>query len=218
MIEYKAEQAATYLLEQAVNLVEALLDDHAFDLKGVLDHARQLVADWEPGPTTRAIMDAAERRGIPYRRDGTGSRLQLGYGKNLRYVQAGSTDRTSMIAVELKEDRDLRGRAPGEVSDLVRNTVREVSPALECHVVLDEVDALRHAVSQMIKGEVIVLFYEKLKPVQSLLDEFAAQPVHVLPQIEPLQAPPKVQPGFKRSFPTRFAPRRIDRGLNPCSL
>ncbi len=59
VIEYKAERAATYLLEQAVNLVEAVFRNQAFDLAPVLEHAKQLVADWEPGPTTRAIMDAA---------------------------------------------------------------------------------------------------------------------------------------------------------------
>ncbi|HEU4433160.1 MAG TPA: cyanophycin synthetase [Pyrinomonadaceae bacterium] len=105
VIEYQAEHAATYLFEQAVELVEALLEGHAVDLKGILDHARRLVADWEPGPTTRAIIDAAEKRGIPVKRDGTGSRLQLGYGKNLRYVQAAATDQTSMIAVELAQDK-----------------------------------------------------------------------------------------------------------------
>ena len=68
-IEYKAERAATYLLQEAVKLVEALLHKNTFDLPPVLEHAKQLVADWEPGPTTRAIIDAAERRGIPWRRD-----------------------------------------------------------------------------------------------------------------------------------------------------
>ncbi|HET8781593.1 MAG TPA: cyanophycin synthetase, partial [Pyrinomonadaceae bacterium] len=106
VVEYKAEQAATYLLEQAVTLVETLLHDRTFDLKPILTHAKELIADWEPGPTTRAIMDAAERRGIPYRRDGTGSRLQLGYGKHLRYVQAAMTDNTRAIAVELAQDKD----------------------------------------------------------------------------------------------------------------
>jgi cyanophycin synthetase len=118
----------------------------------------------------------------------------------------------------VKEDHDLRGREPGEVSSLLRDTVRAVSPALECEVVLDEIEALRRAVSQMIRGEVIVLFYEKLKPIELLLQEFAAQPVQVLPQLEPQQAPPKVPPRIKRSFPTRSPLRRIDRGLNPCSL
>jgi cyanophycin synthetase len=106
VIEYKAERAATYLLERAVELVEALIEDRPFDLQPVLDHAKELTAVWEPGPTTRAIMDAAEKRGIPCRRDGTGSRLQLGYGKHLRYVQAGMTDNTSEIAVELAQDKD----------------------------------------------------------------------------------------------------------------
>jgi cyanophycin synthetase len=106
VIEYKAEQAATYLLEQAVELVEAMLVNRAFDLKPIVAHAKQLVADWEPGPTTRAIMDAAEKRGIPFMRDGTGSRLQLGYGKYLRYVQAAMTDDTRAIAVELAQDKD----------------------------------------------------------------------------------------------------------------
>lgn len=105
-IEYKAERAATYLLEQAVDLVEAVFHNQSLDLSRVLEHAKQLVADWEPGPTTRAILDAAERRGIPCRRDGTGSRVQLGYGKNLRYVQAAMTDNTNAIAVELAQDKD----------------------------------------------------------------------------------------------------------------
>jgi cyanophycin synthetase len=106
VIEYKAERAATYLLEQAVELVGSLLADRPFDLTPLLDHAKQLVADWEPGPTTRAIMDAAEQRGIPVIRDGTGNRLQLGYGKYLRYVQAAMTDNTNAIAVELAQDKD----------------------------------------------------------------------------------------------------------------
>lgn len=106
VIEYKAERAAAYLLEEAVNLVAAVLQNQDFDLNPVLDHARELVSDWEPGPTTRAIMDAAERRGIPYRRDNAASRVQLGYGKHLRYVQAAMTDNTNAIAVELAQDKD----------------------------------------------------------------------------------------------------------------
>ncbi|HEU4765936.1 MAG TPA: cyanophycin synthetase, partial [Pyrinomonadaceae bacterium] len=106
VIEYKAEHAATYLLEQAVNLVAAVLQNRDFDLAPILEHARQLVSDWEPGPTTRAIIDAAERRGIPCRRDNGASRVQLGYGKHLRYVQAAMTDNTNAIAVELAQDKD----------------------------------------------------------------------------------------------------------------
>ena len=75
--------------------------------------------------------------------------------------------------------------------------------------VLDEVEALRRAVSQMVKGEVIVLFYEKLQPVEQALREYAAQPVVALP------------PALKRlNRPTPARPRigrRIGRTQIPAS-
>ena len=105
-IEYHAEKASTYLLEQAVNVVEALLRNKLFAVDPVIENAKQLVSDAETGPTTRAIIEAAEKRGIPCRRDGTGNRVQLGWGKYLRYVQAAMTDQTNVIAVELAQDKE----------------------------------------------------------------------------------------------------------------
>ena len=105
-IEFRAEKASTYLLEQAVNLVEALLRERPFQLPPVLEEAKRLISDNETGPTTRAITEAAERRGIPCRRDGAGNRVQLGYGKYLHYVQAAMTDKTNAIAVELAQDKE----------------------------------------------------------------------------------------------------------------
>ena len=136
VIEYKAERAATYLLEEAVNLVQSLFHNKPFDLAPVLEHAKQLVADWEPGPTTRAIMDAAERRGIPCRRDGTGNRVQLGYGKYLRYVQAAMTDNTKAIAVELAQDKDetnerLRRHGIPVPNGIVVRSLEEANKAVE---------------------------------------------------------------------------------------
>src|SRR5829696_6682446 len=105
-IEFRAEKARTYLLEQAVSLVEALLRERAFKVQPVLEEAKRLVADAEVGPTTRAITEAAEKRGIPCRRDGSGNRVQLGYGKYLHYVQTAMTDQTNVIAVELAQDKE----------------------------------------------------------------------------------------------------------------
>ncbi|HEU4870367.1 MAG TPA: cyanophycin synthetase [Pyrinomonadaceae bacterium] len=105
-IEFRAEKASTYLLEQAVYLVEALVRGRTFQLPPVLEEAKRLISDAETGPTTRAIIEAAERRGIPCRRDGAGNRIQLGYGKYLHYVQAAMTGNTSAIAVELAQDKE----------------------------------------------------------------------------------------------------------------
>jgi cyanophycin synthetase len=105
-IEYQAEKASTYLLQQAVGLVGAMLRGDDFDVSATIEKAKQLVAEADLGPTTRAITEAAERRNIPCRRDGTGNRIQLGYGKYLHYVQAAMTDQTSAIAMELAQDKD----------------------------------------------------------------------------------------------------------------
>src|SRR6185436_5901310 len=105
-IEFRAEKASSYLLEQAVKLIEALVRGKSFQLQPMLEQAKRLVADADVGPTTRAITQAAEKRNIPWQRDGTGNRIQLGYGKHLRYVQTAMTDRTSVVAVELAQDKD----------------------------------------------------------------------------------------------------------------
>jgi cyanophycin synthetase len=81
----------------------------------------------------------------------------------------------------VREDRDLRGRKPGDVANILFRAIREESPATECEVILDETEALRQAVSRMVKNEVIVVFYEKLQPIQTALQELAAQPVVALP-------------------------------------
>jgi cyanophycin synthetase len=93
--------------------------------------------------------------------------------------------------VIVKEDRDLRGRKRGDVANILCKAINETSPSTECEVVLDETEALRRAVRHMVKNEVIVLFYEKLQPVQRTLEELAAQPVVALPQM-PVPAPRRV--------------------------
>jgi len=111
--------------------------------------------------------------------------------------------------VIVREDRDLRGRKPGDVASIVYRAIREVSPDTECEVVLDEIEALRHAVSQMLKGEVVVVFYEKLQPIQKALEELAAQPVLALP---PLLA--ATEPLRRRAAPL-VRERRISKRLVP---
>ena len=104
-IEFKSEKASTYLLEQAVKLVEALVRKKTFTLEPVLEEAKRLVLDADVGPTTRSITKAAEKRGIPCRRDGTGNRIQLGYGKHLRYVQAAMTSQQARLRSSLRRTK-----------------------------------------------------------------------------------------------------------------
>jgi cyanophycin synthetase len=107
VVEYKAEHATRYLLETAVALVESVIRGERFALEERLAEARRIVARTELGPSTRAIVDAAARRRIPWARVGTGSIVQLGWGKHRRFIQAAMCDRTSAVAVEAAGDKDL---------------------------------------------------------------------------------------------------------------
>ncbi|HWP43318.1 MAG TPA: cyanophycin synthetase, partial [Blastocatellia bacterium] len=116
IIEYRAEKGTRYLLETAVHLVESLVKGEPFPLEERLETARRIIARTEFGPSTRAIVEAAARRGIPWRRIGDGCIVQLGYGKNRRLIQAAMSDRTSAISVDIASDKQLTLRLLGEAS------------------------------------------------------------------------------------------------------
>ncbi len=58
------------------------------------------------GPSTSALVRAAERQGIPWLRLNDQSLVQLGHGKYQQRIQATVTSRTSHIAVELASDKE----------------------------------------------------------------------------------------------------------------
>ncbi|HEX8116165.1 MAG TPA: acetate--CoA ligase family protein, partial [Pyrinomonadaceae bacterium] len=107
VVEYKAEHATRRLLETAVRLVEALVRGEEFAVGEKVEDARRVAARTELGPSTRAIVDAATARGIPWARGNDQSLVRLGYGKHLRLIQAAMTDGTSAIGVEVAGDKDL---------------------------------------------------------------------------------------------------------------
>jgi cyanophycin synthetase len=107
VIEFCAEHATRYLLGRAVGLVESVIRGEEVPLDEVIEEAQEIAADTELGPSTRAIVEAAERRGIPWSRENDQSLVCLGYGKHLRLIQAAMTDGTSAIGVEVAGDKDL---------------------------------------------------------------------------------------------------------------
>jgi len=105
--------------------------------------------------------------------------------------------------VIIREDHDLRGRKPGDVANILCRAIREAAPATEREVILDQIEALRQAVRRMVKNEVIVVFYEKLQPIQTALQELDAQPVVALPP------PVKDERPFRRFQTPRPAVNRL---------
>jgi cyanophycin synthetase len=113
IIEYRNEPVARFLLDEARNLVDLIAHGRPYsreNLEASLAEAQRLLADTELGPSTRAIVEAAEKRGIPWWRLDDCSLVQLGQGCRRRLIRTAMGDRTSALAVELASDKDLTKR------------------------------------------------------------------------------------------------------------
>jgi len=107
VVEYSEESVGRLALEFAEALCRAAVDDSLFDLEDVLQRLRELDEDERLGPSTGAIVQAAQVRGIPFRRLTSGSMVQFGWGSRQRRIQAAETDRTSAIAESIAQDKEL---------------------------------------------------------------------------------------------------------------
>jgi cyanophycin synthetase len=103
LVEFTEEEVARKALELAA--------EHSLDLAveqlPELAELRVLAEEVRLGPSTGAIVRAAERRGIPARRLTNGSLVQFGFGARQRRIWAAETDRTSAIGEAIAQDKEL---------------------------------------------------------------------------------------------------------------
>lgn len=106
-----SERLARAALPSAIAVVQASCAGRDVELAGELARLRAIAAEAAPAPEERAILEAAERRGIPHLRIGDeAGLLQLGWGTQQRRVQATFTSNTNHIAVRIARDRPLAKR------------------------------------------------------------------------------------------------------------
>src|SRR5262252_6473250 len=99
-----------------------------------------------------------------------------------RHRRAGRAAARGFERIIIKEDMDTRGRRRGEVADLLRRAVVSEAPGRDCRVILDEIAAMRAAIEEIEPNDVVVIFYEKLDPALSLLEQFGARPAQSVPR------------------------------------
>ncbi|HEX8630372.1 MAG TPA: cyanophycin synthetase [Catenuloplanes sp.] len=80
--------------------------------------------------------------------------------------------------IVLYDDDDLRGRMPGEVGALVRREVRARRPQARCEQAARMPEALHAALAMANPGDVVLVLYEKVEPVLTLLRDLGAEPAH----------------------------------------
>jgi cyanophycin synthetase len=103
----ESEAAVRRAIEAAAEVVEATASGATYPVDEALADVRRLAERESLGPTTRAIVEAAERRGIPWERLDDASLVRLGWGKAARYVRASITSQSSHIAVDIASDKRL---------------------------------------------------------------------------------------------------------------
>ena len=110
IFEYRARAAAIAAGKAAFDLVKGLVEGRRTDGLAVASELAGLAARTELGPSTSAIVQAAQRRGVPVMRLGDDSLVQLGYGKHRRFIRATITDRTPCLATDLAGDKTIAKR------------------------------------------------------------------------------------------------------------
>ncbi|MFB9990988.1 cyanophycin synthetase [Deinococcus oregonensis] len=102
--EVQGIQGLSLLLPEGVRR----LDSNApFNFEIELAELRRLTKLYTLGPTTRSLVDEAERRGIPHLRLDDQSLVQLGYGKYQQQIRASITSHTPYIATNTASDKAL---------------------------------------------------------------------------------------------------------------
>ncbi|MCG8513295.1 MAG: cyanophycin synthetase [Halanaerobiales bacterium] len=76
-------------------------------------------------------------------------------------IKAGTIAGKYLDQVYIKEDQARRGRAPGEVASLIREGLNQACFRGNSPFIANEKEALRQALEQARRGDVIVCFYEK---------------------------------------------------------
>jgi cyanophycin synthetase len=94
----------------------------------------------------------------------------------------------------IREDDDLRGRRPGEIAKMMCETIHELRPGIRCEFVVDgEVAALYRALEHMQPGDLVVVFYDQLEPLQRALGDLKAEQVPPLTFAEHWSRPNRSQ-------------------------
>ncbi len=133
VVEYKEEALGRACLETARELCMAAVHGQVFDAAGAIKKLQDLAHEACLGPSTAAIVRAAEGRGIPVRRLNSASLVQFGYGACQRRILAAETDRTGAIAESIAQDKELTRTLLAQIGVPVSNgrAVKDAEDAWE---------------------------------------------------------------------------------------
>ena len=133
---YSSPKGMQFCLENAVKIAKSIAEKKSFDLDTAVEDIKEVANRDKLGPSTQALIDAAKKRNIPYRFLANNSLIQFGYGKNSRRLQTAVSDRTSLIAADIAQDKELTKKILKDnfipvPNGVVVSSLEEVQQALE---------------------------------------------------------------------------------------
>lgn len=85
-------------------------------------------------------------------------------------IELGNIAGSNFDYIYIKEDKDKRGRRPGEISEILQSGVKESGfPMNNVSIILDEEEALKTAIDNALPGDLIIIFFEKYEPLLNLV-------------------------------------------------
>lgn len=120
---------------EAVDLVERLFAGEAIDMPAIIDRLRTVRDAHMLGPSTAAIVNAANQRGIPHTRlSEENSYIQFGHGHRQQRIQATVTGHTDLIGYGIADDKEWTKQVLGDAGI-------PVPLGRVCHAVDEALDA-----------------------------------------------------------------------------
>lgn len=107
VVECEDHRFTERCMRAAHALIMAAVDGRDVDIAAEVRKLREAADELCLGPSTQAIVSAAEARKIPAIRLTEGNLVQLGYGKAQRRIWTAETARTSAVAEAIAQDKDL---------------------------------------------------------------------------------------------------------------
>jgi cyanophycin synthetase len=106
VFSYIYEDAGIYAAHAAVRIAEALVKSISYNIESDILKLNEIRESLALGPSTKSIVDEAQKRNIPYRSYDNGALIIFGQGEYQRSIQATIADSTSFMGIELAGDKD----------------------------------------------------------------------------------------------------------------
>lgn len=106
VFSYQVENAGIYAAKAAVRIIEALRKNLPYNLEEDINALIEINKNEGIGPSTQSILNAAKKRGIPYKRLDDSSLIMLGQGVNQKLIFATTACTTSTIGVDIASDKE----------------------------------------------------------------------------------------------------------------